>query len=150
MELANCTPGVAILMTALIRVLYICCSLSLSLCLSISALSFPSPHSSSSPPSTALISWSPSTLFIPCLQDWFYTLIPSLKRQTSQQLTSKADLKYLKRSPFSFLIGSNRFLTGREKKVDWISPRPTFRLCPSLPPVLNTTVVTDIQHVVWA
>lgn len=86
------------------------------------------------PPSTALISWSPSALFIPCLQDWFHTVIPSLKRQTSQQLTSKADLKYLRPSPFSFLIGSNRFLTGREKKVDWISPHSAFRLCPSLPP----------------
>lgn len=88
------------------------------------------------PPSAALISCSPATLFIPWLQDWFHTVIPSLKRQTSQQLTSKADLRYLRPSPFSSLIGSNRFLTGRGRKGGLNSTHPTLRLCPPLVPPL--------------
>lgn len=97
------------------------------------SLSFSS-HLTPHPPTSApLISRSPSKLFIPWLQDWFHTVIPSLKRQTSQQLTSKADLRYLTPSPFSSLIGSNRFLTGRGRKGGFNSAYSTLQRCPPLP-----------------
>lgn len=54
----------------------------------------------------ALISRMPSALTsVPFPRDWFHAVIPSLTRQTTPQLTSMSDLKYLNPSPISVLIG---------------------------------------------